>query len=265
MLIRIFFITLFVCALSQVNCEKNEISIPEIIKILQDGKSSTPTPITTSTTPVTTSTAAPKKGGLSNFAGTIVNNTKHAIHYSSNIVLGGVKNVGNVIQGGWNIADNVVDGSLDFAKKMGALGYKIVTVVPKAVNNVLLDVVKKGQDKLAEKLKNHKKTPTSVTATPTMMPHDNVLWILINGVKYPISDDQIIELADAIKKEREAEKKKPKPDVIPKPEEPYFLLVDEGKAHILTADDLIEIGEEFKKIKEEEAEKKRKEAEKNPK
>lgn len=191
-----------------------------------------------------------------------MDNTKHAIHYSSNIVLGGVKTVGNVIQGGWNIADNVVDGSLDFAKKMGSLGYKIITVIPKAVNNVLLDVVKRGQDKLADKLKNHKKNSTSVTERP-VTPEEKGIYLLIDGVQYPISDDQIIELANAIKNDREAEKNKPKPDGFPRPVEPYFVLVDNGQVRILTSDDLIEIGEEFKRIKEE-AERKKKE-EKNSK
>ncbi|CAD6212368.1 GSCOCG00011005001-RA-CDS, partial [Cotesia congregata] len=150
------------------------------------------------------------------------------------VVLSGVKKVGNKIKGGWNFADNVVDGSLNLAKQIGSLGYKIVTVVPKSLNDVLLDIVEKGQKKLTEKLENERnkdkdknkdedKNKDSTTKAPETT--DGELFIYLNNLKIPVTPEQIVEVANVLKGTKDHF-----PLVADPPPQPYFVLINHDEA-----------------------------------
>ncbi|XP_044577659.1 uncharacterized protein LOC123260563 [Cotesia glomerata] len=240
MFLRFLCFVLLVCAFSQL--------LNKTATASASACASTSCPTTTTTTTI----PAPK-AALGNFAGSIVDNTKKAVHKSSNVVLGGVKNVGNIIKGGWNFADNVVDGSLNFAKKIGSLGYKIVTVVPKGLNDVLLDIVEKGQKKLKEKLekeenkdedkdKDEDKNEDSTTKAPDTT--DGELFIYLNNLKIPVTLEQIVEVANVLKGTKD-----PFPLVADASPLPYFVFINNDEAQVLNADQLIEIGDELKQAK----------------
>ncbi|XP_074109567.1 uncharacterized protein LOC141534241 [Cotesia typhae] len=272
MFLRFLCFALLVCAFSQVYCDEKKLDSGDLIKILSEGllnkTATTPASASASATATTCASAPPcattttipaPKGALGNFAGSIVDNTKKAVHASSNVVLDGIKNVGKIIKGGWNFADNVVDGSLNLAKKIGSLKYKIVTVVPKHLNDVLLDIVEKGQKKLKEKIdkegnkgkdknkdenknKDEDKNKNSTTKAPETT--DGELFIYLNNLKIPVTPEQIVQVANVLKGTKDSF-----PLLEDAPPQPYFVLIDQDEAYLLNVDELIEIGDKLEQLK----------------